>query len=235
MNSFVSPVEQVQWWSWAGIQSSGWRPVSGPAGVISWGSLGGCIVLFVSPSSALALKPLCARERETLIKTDLLASVLIRVWYCMLLPVGLWCLCNCEHSVIPLDYLHAFPSAQLSCNPWGPGSRGLNLVSSQYYYTSQGAQLRHNQNTTSRCTFIERVFKWKEKSETLRTVFGHLSQTHTHTHACIWNKLGKKLWRILHGTDLPQRCTQKTCCSNPNAFYLMIRSQLLHDHFAIAT
>lgn len=172
---------------------------------------------------------------KTLIKAHVLASVLICVWYCMLLPVGLRCVCNCEHSVIPLDYLHAFPSAQLSCNPWGPGSRGLNLVSSQYYYTSQGARLRHNQNTTSRCTFIERVFTWIEKSETLSTVFGYLSQTRTHTLVfgtyTVAPKLSIKLWHILHGTN----CTQKTCCSNRNAFYPMIRSQLLHDHFAIAT
>lgn len=56
------------------------------------------------------------------------------------------CVEGCKHSVILLDYLHAFHSAPLSYNPWGPGSRGLDL-SSQYYYTSQGVSLYNNQNT----------------------------------------------------------------------------------------
>ncbi len=49
------------------------------------------------------------------------------------------CVRDCKQSVIPLDYLHAFHSAPLSYNPWGPESRGLNL-SSQYYHNIQNTQ-----------------------------------------------------------------------------------------------
>lgn len=65
------------------------------------------------------------------------------VLYCVSLRVFVR---DCKQSVIPLDYLHAFHSASLSCNPWGPGSRGLNLIS-QYCYTSQGVLCHNNQTT----------------------------------------------------------------------------------------
>lgn len=52
-------------------------------------------------------------------------------------------LCGCVYCsrtktrVIPLDYLHAFPAAALSCNPWGPGSKGLNLSQSMLLHNSK--------------------------------------------------------------------------------------------------